>query len=75
MKLELDEYAQFCERIKCTAKTDDGEFVFYWEPDAGLTPEADLDNQRTNLSYRERVEAASRAKIAHHLIYGLDQKL
>lgn len=75
MKFELDEYAQFCERIRCTVKTDDGEYTFYWEPEVGVTPEAGISNQQTNLSYREQVEAAARARIAHHLIYDLDSAL
>lgn len=75
MKLEVDEYSQFGDRIKCTVKTDDGEYTFWWEPDVGMTPDAGLSNQQTNVSYRDRMEAANRAKIAHRLIYGLDQKL
>lgn len=75
MKLELDEYSQFADRIRCTVKTEDGEYTFWWDPKAGMTPEAGMDNQQTDISYRDRMEAANRAKIAHHLIYGIDQKL
>jgi len=53
MRVKLDEYSQYGDRIRCTAITEDGQYTFYWEPGVGVTPEAGMDNQRTNLSLRE----------------------
>ena len=75
MRVKLDEYSQYGDRIRCTAITEDGQYTFYWEPSVGVTPEAGMDNQRTNLSLRERLEAAGRAKVIHRMIYDLNQNL
>ncbi len=76
MNVSLDEYYETEYRIKCTATNDSGlQYTFFWDRKVGMIPEANVVNESARFTYRERIEAAKKAKIIYSMIYGLNQNI